>query len=133
MTIADSFVDSMSQLGVGVPGQNIFSGETPPSNHTSDNIWWVIESGGSKIQKAFTGESIKQYSLLVYNRGRDYGAVSSRVSALEEVLNCPSCVTLNGYNVLEMEVVQFPTDRDLDSEDRKVGLLQINIKTYKEC
>lgn len=133
MSVADSFVDYMSQLGIGIPGQSIFIGETPPSNHTVDNIWWIIESGGSKLQKAFTGESIKQYSLLVYNRGRSYGDVSSRVSALEEILNCPSCVKLDGYNVLEMEVVQFPTDRDLDSEDRKVGLLQINIKTYKEC
>ena len=133
MTIAESFVDYMEELDVGTSGQNIFIGETPPSNYVDDNLWWVIQSGGSKTLKAFTGESIKQYSLLVYNRGRDYGLVSSRLSNLEETLNCPSCVELDGYEVLEMEVVQFPTDQDLDSEDRKVGLLQINIKTYKEC
>lgn len=133
MTIAESFVEYLQDNGVGTPGQNIFIGETPPSTKSPDSIWWVIESGGQKLIKAFTGESIKQYSLLVYRRGRNYGEVSNALFNLEELISCSGCLELSGFETIEVEVVQFPIDRDLDSEDRKIGLLQVNVKTYKSC
>lgn len=133
MTIATSFVSYMESLGVGTFGQDIFIGETPNSNKVQDSIWWIIESGGSKLTKAFTGESIRQYTLFVYYRDRNYATISEKLFDFSERVSCSSCVELQGFETLEIEVTQFPTDQDLDSEDRKVGLLQINIKIYKSC
>lgn len=133
MTIAESFAEWMDDQGIGVPGQNIFIGETPPSTYVDDGIWWIIESGGSNLTKAFTGEKIKQYSLQVFYRDRNYGSVSSTLSNFEKLVSCSGCLNLEDYETLEVEVIQFPIDQDLDSEDRKVGLLQINIKIYATC
>ena len=133
MTIAKSFVSYLETLGVGTFGQDIFIGEAPSSNKVTDPIWWVVESGGTKLVKAMTGESIKQYSLNLYRRDRDYKLLSEALFDLEEAISCSDCLQLQDFNTVEIEVISFPIDQDLDSEDRKVGLLQINIKTYKEC
>ncbi len=133
MTIAESFVDYLEEKGVGTFGQNIFIGEAPMTNKVTDPIWWVIESGGSKLVKAMTGESIKQYTLNLYRRDRDYKLLSQTLFDLGEELSCSNCVQLQDFETVEIEVTSFPIDQDLDSEDRKIGLLQINIKTYKEC
>lgn len=133
MTIAEAFVEYIETLGVGTFGQSIFIGEAPSSNKVNDPIWWVVESGGNKLVKAMTGESIKQYTLNLYRRDRDYELLSQALFDIEESISCSNCIQLQGFQTIEIEVISFPIDQDLDSEDRKIGLLQINIKTYKEC
>lgn len=133
MTIIESFCKYMETLGVGTLGQDIFIGEAPSSKKAQDSLWWVIDTGGSRLSKNYTGETIKQYSLSVYRRGIDYKNVKEALYAFEESIGCSDCAQLEGFQVIEIEVISFPIDQDLDAEDRKVGLLQINIKTYKEC
>jgi len=134
MTILDSFanymVDTIDELTLG---QNLFLGEVPNSKKVEDKVWWIVDSGGGILTKTFTGSSIKQYTMNVYYRGRDYKTVKDGMYAFEEAVSCSGCVQLEGFQTVELEVISFPVDQDLDSEDRKIGLLQINIKTYKEC
>lgn len=133
MTIIEAFSKYMQTIGVGTLGQDIFIGEAPSSKKAQDSLWWVLDSGGSRLSINKTGESVKQYTLNVYYRDRDYKAVTDKMFEFEESISCSNCAQLEGFQVVEIEVVTFPTDQDLDSEDRKVGLLQVNIKIYKEC
>ena len=133
MSIAESFVNYLENLGVGIFGQDIFIGEAPSSNKVQDSIIWIIESGGNNVKKVATGESLKQYSMNIYKRDRNYKLVKDSMLELEELLNCNQCIQLDDYETIEIEVVSFPIDRDLDSEDRKIGLIQVNITIYKKC
>lgn len=133
MTIIESFCKYMQTLGVGTLGQDIFIGEAPSSRKAQDSLWWVLDSGGSRLSINRTGESIKQYSLNVYYRDIDYKAVAEKMFEFEESISCSNCAQLEGFQVVEIEVISYQVDQDLDSEDRKVGLLQVNIKTYKSC
>ena len=133
MNLAESFAEYLETLGIGTLGQNIFIGQAPSSNRVSDSIWWIVANGGSPISKNSTGESLKSYQISVYYRNRDYKEIYNSLSSLEEDINCNGCANLNDYDTINIEANTFPIDNDLDDEDRKVGLLQINLTTYKEC
>lgn len=133
MTVAQSLAAYMQVLGVGTLGQDIFIGKAPSSNEVPDTIWWLIENGGAPVRRNKTGESMKSYQVLVYKRDRDYRQIQEDLFSLEEDLNCSGCVELDGFDAVDIEVNSFPIDDDLDSEDRKIGLLQVTITTYKEC
>lgn len=133
MTIVDAFIQYMEEEGVGTFGQNIYYGEAPSSNDTPDGLWWIVDAGGRKTLKLKTGEAIKEYVFNLYRRDKNHKLVKDALFSFEESLNCSSCVNLQGYQAVEIEVISFPIDQDLDSEDRKIGLLQINIRVYREC
>lgn len=133
MTISDAFVEYMESKGVGVFGQNIYKNEAPSSNKAPDGIWWLVNNGGRPLARNLSGERVEEFSLLLYRRDRNYELVEKELFNFGELLSCESCVQLQGFKITEITVVSFPTDQDLDSEDRKVGLLQINIRTYKTC
>lgn len=134
MTLTESFVEFLETQGIPTSGQDLYIGKVPNSLKTKDPVYWIITSGGIPIQTLSTGEKIKQYTIYIYYRSRSGRDVEQKLFDLEELLNCSRCVDLNGFETVGIEVTQFPIDQDLDSEDRKVGLIQINIKTYKkEC
>jgi hypothetical protein len=132
MNIAEAFVELLEDLGIGTFGQDIFIGQAPSSNKVPDSIWWVISSGGSPARIA-SGESIKTYHVEIYCRNRDYKLVYDDLHSLEEQLNCDNCVELDGFDTVKAEAEVLSIDDDLDAEDRKVGLLQVTLTTYKEC
>lgn len=134
MTIAKAFSDYLVNAGVcQALGTDLFIGTAPSSNKVVDAIWWIKISGGSKQTKLASGESIKNYLVEVYRRSRDYQQVNDDMESLEELLNCNGCVQLEGFDTLQIEATSFPIDNDLDSEDRKVGLLQATLSVYKSC
>jgi hypothetical protein len=133
MNIIEAFVEYLETLGVGTFGQNIFIAEAPSSNKVPAAIYWVTDNGGQPLVKNFTGEQIKQYTFFIYRRDRNYKLVKDALYNLEEQISCSGCFQLTGFETIEIEVISFPIDNDLDSEDRKVGLLQVNIKTHKSC
>jgi hypothetical protein len=133
MNISESFAEYLVSLGIGTLGQNIFIGNAPSSNMVIDSIWWIVSSGGNPIQINSTGESLKSYTINVFYRDRDYKTVYDELNTLEESINCDNCTALNDYDTISIEANSFPIDNDLDNEDRKVGLLQVNLTTYKEC
>lgn len=133
MNLLDSFAQYLQTMGIATLGQNLFIGEAPSSNQVQDSVWWIIDSGGSPIAKNQTGESRKAYQITVFNRDRNYKTIKNAMFALEEQLNCDGCTQLQGFDTIDIEATTFPIDQDLDNEDRKIGMLQATITTYKEC
>lgn len=134
MTITQSFVDFLENQGVAIFGQDLFVRRVPNSKSTPDALYWIIPAGGFPIARMRTGEMIKRYSFNIFYRSTKAQDVEEKLFALEELLNCQRCVELEGFEVLEIEVSQLPSDNDQDGEDRETGLIQVNINTYKkEC
>lgn len=133
MNIIESFANYLQTLGIATLGQTLFIGNAPSSNRVSDSIYWIIESGGSPLSMNSTGESLKNVSIEVYYRDRNYKNVYDNMHYLEETISCNGCVQLDGFDIIKLDVVSYPIDQDLDNEDRKIGMLQVNILTYKEC
>lgn len=133
MTISQSFVKFIEEKGYGVFGQNIFLYRVPNSLKTQTELLWIIPSGGQPIATNKTGELIKEYQFLVYYRSNSAEKVDLVLSDIEEVLNCSSCVNLEGFELVSIKVTQFPADQDLDSENRMVGSLQATVQVYKGC
>ena len=132
MTVAQSFIKWLEEQGVATFGQDLYLRRVPDSKSTPDAIYWIIPSGGFRIGENRTGEVIKQYSFIINYRSVSARDVEEKLFALEELLNCANCVTLEGFEVIEIEVDAYPSDGDIDEEDRETGLLQVNIKTYKQ-
>lgn len=133
MTIAQSFVRFLEEKGYGIFGQNIFLYRVPNSLKTNTDLLWVIPSGGSPISSNRTGELIKAYQFLVYMRSNSARQIDEGLTALEENLNCSQCVQLDGFELVSISTTQFPADQDLDTENRMVGFLQVQIQVYKRC
>lgn len=127
--IAKSFVEYMEDLSMGTFGTDIFIGNVPLE--TPDKAWWVNSAGGSTITKNSTGERLKNYILNIFYRNTDAEDVYEQMQEFEEEINAKQCIQLNGYDTVEMEASIFPTDQDIDNEDRVVGLLQVKISTYQ--
>lgn len=133
MNIAESFAELLETLTGSTLGQDLFIGQAPSSNKVPSSIWWIVASGGNRDTDLVTGESVKSYSIEVYYRSRDYKTVYNAMQTLEEDINCDGCVQLDGYDTLDVKASVLSIDSDLDSEDRKVGLLQVNLTIFKEC
>lgn len=133
MNLAYSFATYIQdELSLATIGQDLFIGQIPSSNKAPDEVWSVTASGGDKVTKLSTGESVKQYIVEVRYLSRDYESVYENMQSIEESINADLCTQLTGYDTLDLEATTFPIDDDLESEDRKIGLLQITITTYKE-
>lgn len=129
MNISKSFVGYMVSLGMGTFGTNIFINSVPLE--APDAVWWVLKSGGSPVTKNSTGERIKDYNLSVFYRNTDAEGLYELMQEFEEEINSKGCIQLSGYDTIEMEATVFPTDQDLDNEDRVVGLINVRISVYQ--
>lgn len=133
MTIAQSFVDFLESKGYGTFGQNIFLYRVPNSLKTETDLFWVIPSGGMKTSTNRTGEAIKSYQFLIYFRSNSARRVDEVLSQMEEMLNCSACVELQEFELVSIGATQFPTDQDIDSENRMVGMISVQLEVYKGC
>lgn len=129
MNISKSFTEYMVSLDMGIFGNNIFIGNIPVE--APDKAWWINSSGGTTSSKNSTGERLKNYILNIFYRNTDAEDVYEKMQSFEEEINAKQCIQLNGYDTVEMEASVFPTDQDIDNEDRVVGLLQVKISTYQ--
>lgn len=133
MTISQSFVELLERKGYGVFGQNIFLYRVPNSLKTQTDLFWIIPSGGYKVANNKTGEAVKAYQFVIYYRSNSAKDVDEKLSAMEEELNCSGCVTLEGFELVQLNVTQFTADQDLDAENRMVGMLSVQLEVYKGC
>lgn len=133
MNLAEAFATYLASMTGSTLGQDLFIGEAPSSNKVPDSIWWIISNGGNPIQKNSTGESLKRYQVQIFYRNRDYKTIANAIYDLEEDLNCDGCTQLTGIDTVDIEATSFPIDNDIDGEDRKIGLLQVSLTTYKDC
>lgn len=133
MTIGQSFIKFLESQGCGVFGQDLFLIRVPNSLKTKTNIFWVTPSGGNPVQRNKTKELIKSYSFIIHFRSQSAREVDERLFALEKVLNCMSCVNLEEFNLVSIKATQFGADQDLDSEDRMIGTISVQIEVYENC
>lgn len=133
MNLIESFTNLLETLTGTTLGQDLFIGQAPSSNKVQDDIWWVIGRGGAVTQTSVTSERTKERIIEVYFRSRDYKTIYDTMQTVEEELNCVNCVSLEGYTVLDVVATPLFVDDDLDSEDRKLGLMQVNVTTFQEC
>lgn len=133
MTVTQAFIDWLEDNDVATFGQDLYLRRLPDSREVPDAVYWLVPSGGFRLGKNRTGETLKQYSYTLNYRAPKAKEVEEKLFELEEMLNCQNCVQLDGYEVVEIEVEVYSSDGDIDEEDRETGLLQINIKTYKTC
>lgn len=130
-TVSESFIKFLEDQSIATFGVDLFLSQVP--DDAPDTCYWILTSGGATIQKLKTGEKVKQYFTSINYRSDKAKNIERDLFNLEELLNCAECVQLEGFEVIEIEATQFPSDEDLDNEDRRVGLLQANIKIKKEC
>lgn len=129
MNIVRSFANFLENRGYGTFGDDIFIGGAPLE---ADMCWWIVSGGGSSSIKNQTGERVKNYLISVFYRNIDAEDVYESLQELEEDLNSKECLELEDYETVEVEAISFPADQDLDSEDRTVGLLQVNLRVYQD-
>lgn len=132
MNIAEAFAPYLATKTGSTIGQDLFVGQAPSSNDVNDSVWSVTASGGDKELNLRTGESLKNYFLEVRYRNRNYETVYNELYDLEEALNAGDCDQLSGFETIQIQATTFPIDDDLDSEDRKIGLLVATVLIYKE-
>ena len=128
MNIARSFVTYMEGQSLGTFGTDIFIGAVPQD--APDPCWWLMTSGGAPQSRNDTGEVVKVYVLDLFYRNTDAEDVYEVLQALEVLLNTGNCTQLSGFDTIEIQALLFPTDQDIDDQDRTVGLTQVTIKTY---
>lgn len=128
MNIVEAFVEYMEDLSLGTLDTDIFISQVPD---LPDTCWWLTSSGGSSVVKNHTGERQKDYFINVYYRGTNAEDVYNKMQDFEETINAKGCVQLDGYDTIEMEANTFPTDTDLDNEDRVLALMQVRVRVYQ--
>jgi len=129
MNIAQSFVSFMEDNGLGTFATDIFIAGVPEEAPTK--CWWVIMSGGSVESANQTGEKIKNYILDIYYRNTDTEDVYETMQEFEELLNSGICTQIQNFDTIDVRATLFPTDKDIDGQDRTIGLIQATVKTYK--
>lgn len=133
MTVFESFIQFLENKGCGVFGQNIYAYRVPNSLKTPTELYWLIPSGGTPVNRLATGQSVKLYQILIYFRSNSAKRVDEVLNELEKLLNCSECVELEGFELMGIQATQFPTDQDLDSENRMVGMIQCQLQVYTSC
>lgn len=133
MTVFQSFIKFLETKGCGIFGQNIYAYRVPNSKKTATEIYWLIPSGGYPVRRTATGQTVKLYQILIYFRSNSAEKVDNTLNALEELLNCSGCVELEDFELVDIQATSFPTDQDLDSENRMVGMVQVQLQVYKGC
>lgn len=130
-TISQSFSNFLESKDIATSGQDLYINRVPNTKNTQESIYWIISAGGNPISKLSTGEMIRLFAIDIYYRSKSGRQVDEKLTELNDMLCLPDCVQLEGFETIDVSVSQYPASQDLDQEDRQVGLLRVNIQTYK--
>lgn len=128
-TVGEAFVKFLEDRGIGTFGTNLFLGEIPLD--APDNAWLVVVGGGNPEMVTLDGSMIKLYTLNIYHRSLAGKEIERELFSLEEDLNRTSCVQLEGFETIYSRATNFAQDTDLENENRRIGLLQAQIRLFK--
>lgn len=132
MNLANSMALWLEAEGFASIGEDLFIGQAPSSNKVPDSVWWIVAVGGTP-QRNVTGESRNTYSVQIFYRDRNYRNVYDCMHRLEKLLNCMECVKLCDFETISVSAEVLMVDQDLDSEDRKLGIIQAQIGVFDFC
>ncbi len=127
-TITKSMIKFMEDLGFGTFGTNLYVYQVPDSKFADNDIYWLIPSGGTPTRQLYTWGKTKRYAFIVHYRNESTEVVDDKMFEMESVINAVKCPLLEGFDVYNVQCDSFPTDSDLDSEDRMVGTMTIFIE-----
>lgn len=129
-TVGEAFIKFLEDLGVGTFGTDLFLGEVPEP--TPDDTWLLIVSGGTPDTVTLDGGMIKIYTFNIYRRSLAGKQIERDLFHLETQLNCATCVNLEGFETIYSRATQFAQDTDLDNANRRIGLLQAQVRLFKQ-
>ena len=129
-TVGEAFIKFLESEGIGTFNQDLYLGMLPLD--APDEAWLVVVSGGSPELVTADGGMMKVYTFNVYRRSLAGKEIERSLFSLEETLNCSTCVNLEGFETIYSRATQFAQDLDLENENRRIGLLQAQIRLYKE-
>lgn len=128
MNIVRSFVTFMEDQGFGTFGTDIFIGGFPVES--PDACFSLQSSSGNLEKKNITNENMEVMNIDIFYRSADEENLYETLEALKTIINSDACTQLDGYDTIDMECIVFPTDRDLENEDRSLGLIQASVRVY---
>lgn len=129
-TVGEAFVSFLQGKGVGTFSQDLFLGEMPLD--APDNASLVTVGGGNPELVTIDGSMIKLYTFNIYHRSLSGKEIERKLFSLEEDLNCTTCVNLEGFETIYSRATNFAQDIDLENEDRRIGLLQAQVRLFKQ-
>lgn len=128
-TVGEAFIKWLEDQGVGIFNENLFLGNLPLK--APDEAWLVVVSGGNPELVTADGGMIKVYTFNVYRRSLAGKEIERKLFSLEENLNRAECVNLVGFETIYSRATQFAQDIDLENENRRIGLVQAQIRLFK--
>lgn len=129
-TVGEAFVAFLEDKGIGTFGTDLFLGEMPLE--APDNAWLVVVGGGNPEMVTVDGSMIKLYTFNIYHRSLAGKEIERELFSLEEDLNCATCVNLEGFETIYSRATNFAQDIDLENENRRIGLLQAQVRLFKQ-
>jgi len=129
-TVGEAFVDFLQDKGIGTFGTDLFLGELP--QNAPNNSWLVVVGGGNPEKVTIDGSMIKLYTFNIYHRSLAGKEIERELFSLEEDLNRASCVQLDGFETIYSRATNFAQDTDLENENRRIGLLQAQVRLFKQ-
>ena len=129
-TVGEAFVSFLQGKGIGTFGTDLFLGEMP--QEAPDNAWLVVVGGGNPEKVTLDGSMIKLYTFNIYHRSLAGKEIERELFSLEEDLNCATCVNLEGFETIYSRATNFAQDIDLEKENRRIGLLQAQVRLFKQ-
>lgn len=129
-TVGEAFVKFLESKNIGIFGEDMFLGELPLD--APDKAWLVVVSGGNPELVTADGGMLKVYTFNIYRRSLAGKEIERELFSLEEDLNCSTCVNLEGFETIYSRATQFAQDIDLEKENRRIGLLQAQVRLFKQ-
>lgn len=129
-TVGEAFTSFLQDKGIGAFGTDLFLGELPQD--APDNSWLVVVGGGNPEVVTLDGSMVKLYTFNIYHRSLAGKEIERELFSLEEELNCAQCVNLEGFETIYSRATNFAQDIDLENENRRIGLLQAQIRLFKQ-
>lgn len=129
-TVGEAFIAWLEDNDIGTFGEDLFLGMIPLN--APDEAWLVVVTGGNPEVVTADGSMIKVYTFNIYRRSLAGKEIDRKLFSLEESLNRAECVNLEGFETIYSRATQFAQDVDFENEKRRIGLLQAQIRLFKE-
>ncbi len=129
-TVGEAFIKFLEDNSIGTFNTDLYLGMLPLD--APDEAWLVVVAGGSPELVTADGGMMKIYTFSIYRRSLAGKEIERSLFSLEEKLNCSTCVNLEGFETIYSRATQFAQDMDLENENRRIGLLQAQVRLYKE-
>lgn len=129
-TVGEAFIKFLEDKNIATFNVDLFLGQLPID--APDEAWLVVVSGGNPELVTVDGGMIKIYTFNIYRRSLAGKEVERQLFSLEEDLNRAECVNLEGFETIYSRATNFAQDVDLENTNIRIGLLQAQIRLFKQ-